>query len=165
MFLPSLCAYKASHFYPPQSSGQQADHYQSVMAWASISQVSASMKTSTPSSGFGLQVSHKSRSVTFRLLTIACIQVWIYYVALWFAKMAILLQYLRIFPHRSFRRINIGVMVFVTIYGIWSVCSAIWACTPISYFWRQGIVQGAEGKCLNRLAVWYEAHFKRLARN
>lgn len=79
---------------------------------------------------------------------------WIYYLALYFAKLAILLQYLRIFPQTTFRRVNYGLIAFITVYSCWTVFSAIFSCTPVSYFWIHNIDPDAEGKCLNRLAVW-----------
>lgn len=76
--------------------------------------------------------------------------VWIYYLALCFAKLSILIQYLRLFPGRTFRVkcfILIGIVIGWT--G-WAFGSALWACTPIRYFWDPSV----KGTCLNRLAVW-----------
>ena len=80
--------------------------------------------------------------------------VWIYYLGLCCAKMSILLQYLRIFPQKTFRLVTYGVMAIVVIYTVWTVTSAIFACTPIRYFWMQGVEDISGGHCLNRLAVW-----------
>jgi hypothetical protein len=79
---------------------------------------------------------------------------WIYYLALYFAKMAILLQYLRIFPQTAFRRVGYGLMAFISVYSCWTVFSAIFSCTPINYFWEQSVDPEARGTCLNRLVVW-----------
>lgn len=80
---------------------------------------------------------------------------WLYYLSLFFAKMAILFQYRRIFPQPTFRKLNYALMVFITAYSCWTIFSAIFSCSPVSYFWMQGIDPEADGKCLNRLAVWF----------
>ncbi|KAF2170774.1 hypothetical protein M409DRAFT_51034 [Zasmidium cellare ATCC 36951] len=75
--------------------------------------------------------------------------VWVYYVALCFAKLSILLQYLRIFPERKFR---IGCFTLIGVivgWTFWAFFSALFACWPIRHFWDKSI----EGTCLNRLAV------------
>lgn len=79
---------------------------------------------------------------------------WLYYLSLFFAKLAILFQYRRIFPQPTFRKLNYALMVFITAYSCWTIFSAIFSCSPVSYFWMQGIDPEADGKCLNRLAVW-----------
>lgn len=76
--------------------------------------------------------------------------VWVYYLALCFAKLSILLQYLRIFPDRKFRRgcfVLIGIIVGWT---FWAFFSALFACWPIQYFWDEYV----GGRCLNRFAIW-----------
>lgn len=80
--------------------------------------------------------------------------VWIYYLALAFAKLAILLQYLRIFPQQMFRKVSYALMAFITAYSFWTVFSAIFACRPINYFWLQNVDPTADGQCLARLPVW-----------
>ncbi|EME42974.1 hypothetical protein DOTSEDRAFT_72404 [Dothistroma septosporum NZE10] len=77
--------------------------------------------------------------------------VWIYYLALCFAKLSILLQYLRIFPHRAFRKACFTLMVVVVAWTLWAFFSALFACWPIHSFWHKDI----PGFCLNRLAVWF----------
>lgn len=81
--------------------------------------------------------------------------VWIYYLALAFAKLAILLQYLRIFPQEMFRKVSYALMAFITAYSLWTVFSAIFACRPINYFWLQNVDPDANGQCLSRLPVWF----------
>ena len=79
---------------------------------------------------------------------------WIYYLALCFAKLSILLQYLRIFPQTMFRRVGYALIAFISAYSCWTVIGSVFSCTPINYFWLHGIDPNAKGKCLNRLAVW-----------
>ncbi|KAK5708471.1 hypothetical protein LTR17_020650 [Elasticomyces elasticus] len=64
--------------------------------------------------------------------------IWVYNLAISFTKFSILLQYLRI-------------VVFV--YSCWTFFSAIFACTPVEYFWKPNRPGG--GKCLDRFAVWF----------
>jgi hypothetical protein len=82
------------------------------------------------------------------------VSLWTYYSALYCAKLAILLQYLRIFPQETFRRVNYGLIAFITAYSCWTIFSAIFSCTPVSYFWTHNIDPTAKGTCLNRLVVW-----------
>lgn len=76
--------------------------------------------------------------------------VWVYYIALCFAKLSILLQYLRMFPDRKFRLSCFTLMGVIVGWTLWAFFSAVFACWPIRYFWDTSI----EGTCLNRLAVW-----------
>lgn len=76
--------------------------------------------------------------------------VWIYYLALCFAKLSILLQYLRIFPGRQFRIACSILMGIIVGWTLWAFFSAVFACWPIRYFWDTS----TKGACLNRLAVW-----------
>ncbi|CZT21442.1 related to integral membrane protein [Ramularia collo-cygni] len=77
--------------------------------------------------------------------------VWVYYLALCFAKLSILIQYLRLFPERKFRAkcfLLIGIVIGWTMFAFFS---AVFACRPIRYFWDSSI----QGSCLDRLAVWF----------
>jgi len=73
-----------------------------------------------------------------------------YNLALTSAKYSILVQYLRIFPQTTFRMATHILMLIVAVVGCWTVFSAVFACTPIDYFWTNK----GHGRCLNRLAVW-----------
>ncbi|USW51811.1 hypothetical protein Slin15195_G051300 [Septoria linicola] len=77
--------------------------------------------------------------------------VWIYYLALMFAKLSILFQYLRIFPEKRFRRWCFTLMAVIVGWTLWAFFSALFACWPIQHFWNPAI----PGACLNRLAVWF----------
>lgn len=76
--------------------------------------------------------------------------VWIYYLALCFAKLSILIQYLRLFPEKKFRAKCYVLITIVIGWTLWAFFSALFGCTPIRHFWDASV----EGTCLNRLAVW-----------
>ena len=78
---------------------------------------------------------------------------WNYYAALGFCKLSILLQYLRIFPQRNFRRACYVMIVITVIWSLWAVLSAFFMCVPVAIFWEQ--VQFKNPHCMNRLIVWY----------
>lgn len=75
----------------------------------------------------------------------------LYYLALSFTKISILLQYLRIFPQDKFRRSCYIMLGVVTIFALWSVLSAAIPCWPIQFFWDPSL---PGGHCIDRLAVW-----------
>ncbi|WPH04643.1 Hypothetical protein R9X50_00753600 [Acrodontium crateriforme] len=79
--------------------------------------------------------------------------VWLYYTGLFFTKLSILLQYLRIFPQDGFRRICFIVMALISVWSIWSVFSAIFMCRPVSHFWHS--ISLNDPQCLPRLNTWY----------
>lgn len=79
--------------------------------------------------------------------------IWMYYAALCFTKVSILLQYLRIFPHERFRKSCYAVMAIVVVWSCWAVFSAVFMCRPISYFWSSVVVD-SDPHCLPRLTVW-----------
>ena len=81
--------------------------------------------------------------------------VWIYYLALCFVKISILLQYLRVFPSKGFRRACYILMGIIICYSLGTFFSSIFSCVPIARFWDQSI----EGTCVNRAAVWYVCVF------
>ncbi|CAK3899103.1 related to integral membrane [Lecanosticta acicola] len=77
--------------------------------------------------------------------------VWIYYPALCFTKLSILLQYLRIFPERNVRIACYALMGLIVAWTLWAFFSALFACQPIRSFWDKSV----PASCLNRLAVWF----------
>ena len=81
--------------------------------------------------------------------------IWLYYLALLWAKLSILTQYSRIFVQETFQICNKVMMTAVVVYSFWTVFSAVFACTPIQFFWHMDTELYPHGKCLNRLAVWY----------
>ncbi|KAK3718219.1 hypothetical protein LTR37_005334 [Vermiconidia calcicola] len=77
--------------------------------------------------------------------------VWIYYLALCFVKLSILLQYLRVFPQDKFRTACYVLMAVIVAYSCGTVFSAVFACTPVAYFWDRSL----DGSCVNQTAVWF----------
>ncbi|KAK3713690.1 hypothetical protein LTR37_008384 [Vermiconidia calcicola] len=82
------------------------------------------------------------------------ISIWVYNLSMSCTKFSILLQYLRIFPQRLFRRACYIMIGIVAIYTCWTFFSAVFACWPISYFWTK-LKDPDGGHCLNRFAVWF----------
>ncbi|KAK3109907.1 hypothetical protein LTR53_016352 [Teratosphaeriaceae sp. CCFEE 6253] len=78
--------------------------------------------------------------------------VWLYNLAISCTKFSILFQYLRIFPDPKFRRTCYGLIGVVVVYTGWTFFSAIFACTPVRYFWDPSI---PGGHCLDRFGVWF----------
>ncbi|KAK4506774.1 hypothetical protein PRZ48_000507 [Zasmidium cellare] len=79
------------------------------------------------------------------------VSIWVYNLSLSCTKISILLQYLRIFPQLWFRRCCVAMLVVVVVYSFYTFFTAVFACTPIAYFWDQSI----GGHCLDRFAVWF----------
>jgi hypothetical protein len=79
--------------------------------------------------------------------------VWIYYAALGFTKLSILLQYLRIFPQVNFRRACYAMIGVITLWSLWATFSALVMCVPIHLFWTAEDFFN-DPRCLPRLEVW-----------
>ncbi|KAI0577798.1 hypothetical protein TUN199_08290 [Pyrenophora tritici-repentis] len=77
--------------------------------------------------------------------------VWVYNLALTVTKVAILVQYLRIFPLRCFRKACLSVLGFVVAWGTWTILSSILICTPVAYSWDKSV---HKGRCMNQLILW-----------
>lgn len=82
----------------------------------------------------------------------------VYNLAMGCTKYSLLLQYLRIFPHKAFRRAVFVMLGVNTVYVLWTTGSAVFACWPVSYFWTQ-VKEPEGGRCLDRFAVWYDFPF------
>lgn len=68
-------------------------------------------------------------------------------------KIAILLQYLRVFgPVKAFRICCWTLMGVVIVYSFYTFFTAVFACTPIAFFW-DNTIKG--GKCLPRFPIWF----------
>ncbi|USW46702.1 hypothetical protein Slin15195_G000210 [Septoria linicola] len=80
------------------------------------------------------------------------VSTWVYNLSLTLTKVSILFQYLRIFPQKWFRISTWTLMGVIVTYGLYVVCSGIWLCRPIAFFWDPTIVGG---RCLNRFNVWF----------
>ncbi|THV77446.1 hypothetical protein D6C92_01214 [Aureobasidium pullulans] len=75
----------------------------------------------------------------------------VYQASLTLTKISILLQYRRVFVGTGIQRFILGSIGVVIIYGLWSVLSTAFMCSPVSYFWDRSI----SGHCLSRLGVWF----------
>ena len=77
--------------------------------------------------------------------------VWVYNLALTMTKIAILVQYLRIFPLKCFRKACFSVLGFVVAWGAWTILSSILICTPVAFSWDKSV---PNGRCMNQLILW-----------
>lgn len=77
---------------------------------------------------------------------------WIYNLALTITKVAILVQYIRIFPVRHFRCACYAVLCIVIACGAWGVFGNVFICYPIGFLWDK-TVKG--GRCMNDNVVWF----------
>ena len=69
------------------------------------------------------------------------------------SKLSILLMYLRIFPQAStFRYAVCVVSAFVVSYGIATVCTNLFSCSPIAGSWD--LAYATTAKCINRPAFY-----------
>jgi hypothetical protein len=66
-------------------------------------------------------------------------------------KVSILVQYLRIFPIRRFRKVCFGALGVVVAYGTWAVFSSVLICNPIAFSWDKSI---PGGRCIDQLVIW-----------
>lgn len=64
-------------------------------------------------------------------------------------KLSLSLFYVRIFPGTTIRRLLWATVIFNILYGATFVITAIFQCTPITYFWTQYVEDHATGKCIN----------------
>lgn len=66
-------------------------------------------------------------------------------------KFSILLQYKRIFTERIAQRIFLGLLVWLTLYGLFCLLSSLITCVPIAKYWDDTI----PGGCINRSNLHY----------
>jgi hypothetical protein len=64
-------------------------------------------------------------------------------------KLVLSLFYLQIFPGTTIRRLLYGTIVCNILYGVVLCTTAIFQCTPVSYFWTQYTESGVSGHCVN----------------
>lgn len=76
----------------------------------------------------------------------------LYFTQVTLLKLSLVLFYVRVFPSKGVQRILWGTIVFVTLWGVAFVVTAIFQCQPIHYFWTKwdGLHQG---KCLDINAI------------
>ncbi|KAK7516853.1 uncharacterized protein IWZ02DRAFT_521881 [Phyllosticta citriasiana] len=70
---------------------------------------------------------------------------WLYIIALGFAKLSILAQYLRIFIGRRTTIVTKLFMWIVALYSIQGICVAIFQCDPVHYYWDRN----GKGHCFD----------------
>ena len=76
------------------------------------------------------------------------LSIWNYYCAQGFAKLSILLQYLRIFGHvDKFRIASYCVIASVVFYILWGALSTAFYCFPASGFWDLKAVAEGRAHC------------------
>lgn len=78
------------------------------------------------------------------------VSIWVYYAGVFFAKISILLQYLRIFLQTRFRLACFILMGITVVCSGWAVFSGVFMCSPVQSFWDHSI----PGTCMHRLGVW-----------
>ncbi|KAF4313488.1 integral membrane protein [Botryosphaeria dothidea] len=76
---------------------------------------------------------------------------WIYLLGVAFAKLAILVQYLRVFVGKCTRVASWATIVFIVTCCLVCLFGGIFACTPIEKFWNPSL----PGTCINFLIIWY----------
>lgn len=76
----------------------------------------------------------------------------LYFTQVTLLKLSLIFFYIRVFPSKDVQRLLWGTVVFVVLWGLAFVVTAIFQCQPIHYFWTKwdGL---HEGKCLNTNAI------------
>lgn len=68
-----------------------------------------------------------------------------------FIKMSFLFQYRRIFPSPFMQIASLNALIFVAMFLLVQLFTAIFTCVPIAAMWDSSV----KARCINRLAVWY----------
>ncbi|KAK8247141.1 hypothetical protein IWZ00DRAFT_34728 [Phyllosticta capitalensis] len=76
---------------------------------------------------------------------------WVYLLGVAFAKVSILIQFLRIFVDFRTRFASWFTIIFIITCCTVCLFGGIFACNPIHKFWNQSI----SGTCINYMAIWY----------
>ncbi|KAK7530167.1 uncharacterized protein J3D65DRAFT_671952 [Phyllosticta citribraziliensis] len=79
------------------------------------------------------------------------LSIWLYIIALGFAKLSILAQYLRIFIGRRTTIVTKLFMWIVAVYSIQGLCVTIFQCHPVHYFWDRS----GKGRCFEIEPYYY----------
>lgn len=82
--------------------------------------------------------------------------IWCYYAALGITKISILLQYLRIFPQVTFRRMCYSLLFIIVVWSLWAVLSAVFMCRPVPVFWESELYFD-DARCISRTPIWLVA--------
>ena len=73
-------------------------------------------------------------------------------------KLSLSLFYFYVFPGATIRRLLIGTTVLNVIFGLTFVTTAIFQCTPVSFYWTQYMTTQSGGRCINlNLFAWINA--------
>jgi len=107
----------------------------------------------TANYGMGLHIQQVSDAGKEAITKYFWLTLWIYYAAMGFTKLSILVQYLRIFPQVTFRRSCYAMIVFVIVFNVWALFSGVFMCTPIPVFWHS--LDLLDHRCLPRMATWF----------
>ncbi|KAF2110268.1 hypothetical protein BDV96DRAFT_464079, partial [Lophiotrema nucula] len=100
--------------------------------------------------GLGEHGSELSESQAQNLLLNLYISISTYCASIGLTKLAILMQYQRVFPTQTFQRWCWAIIAVIIAYTIATVVACIFVCTPISIFWT-----GKPGLCINEFASWF----------
>ncbi|KAF2151786.1 hypothetical protein K461DRAFT_294670 [Myriangium duriaei CBS 260.36] len=102
-------------------------------------------------SGMGLHMDELTNSDKTSLMKSFWVCIWIYNVSLFWTKLALILQYLRLFTQPWFRKAAFALLVFVCLSSCWTIVGSILSCVPINGFWDPNI----KAYCLPRAITWY----------
>lgn len=73
-----------------------------------------------------------------------------YKVVITLNKSALLLLYLRIFPHEWFRKMCFAGLAFIVLSGIAFIGVTIFQCAPVAFYWDRGL----GGNCILSAPFW-----------
>ncbi|KAJ4993990.1 CFEM domain-containing protein [Stagonosporopsis vannaccii] len=76
----------------------------------------------------------------------------LYFTQVTLLKLSLIFFYIRVFPSKDVQRLLWGTVIFVVLWGLAFIITAIFQCQPIHYFWTKwdGL---HEGKCLDTNAI------------
>ncbi|KAK1623500.1 CFEM domain-containing protein [Colletotrichum phormii] len=85
------------------------------------------------------------------------IMAWLYFFQVTLVKLAIIFFYMRIFPAREVQRVLWATTIFIIVWGLAFVVTAVFQCKPIHYFWVKWD-RMHEGSCADANAIsWSNA--------
>ncbi|KAF4546679.1 Integral membrane protein [Lasiodiplodia theobromae] len=79
------------------------------------------------------------------------VSTWIYLTGVAFAKISILVQYIRVFVGRKTVMASWATVAFIVTCCLVCFFGGVFACTPVEKFWNPTV----PGKCIDYLAIWY----------
>lgn len=105
--------------------------------------------------GLGKRGSQVADIDTENVMKSLWVAIWLYYLAIGFARLSIILQCMRIFPQADGRRTRwlvLYAMIAVnTSLQTWGFFSTVFFCKPIDAYWKTTI---SDEYCLNRKVIW-----------